>query len=108
MSEPSEVLYLLVVTRATGEYLGRAFPLREGRYVVGRTEGADIRIHEVTVARRHVALTVTPERVHVEDLSSPCGIYINDERANDTDLEVGARIQIGGIVCVLRRAGEAV
>lgn len=81
--------------------VGRRFRLGEGSYVIGRTEGADLRIANDTVGRRHARITVQEGRVSIEDLSSPCGIYVDDQRASAAELSPGAHIRIGAVVLEL-------
>ncbi|UQA62804.1 FHA domain-containing protein [Polyangium aurulentum] len=88
-----------------GHYdIGRTFRLDEGSYVIGRTEGADIRLDTPTVGRRHARITVERGRVSIEDLSSPCGLTMNDMRINAAELSPGACVWVGRVLLKLVRA----
>ncbi|MFH1688419.1 MAG: SpoIIE family protein phosphatase [bacterium] len=59
-----------------------SWPLEPGRYVVGRSDDADITIPHRTVSRRHAELVVDDDgrTVSVEDLGSHNGTLVNGRR----------------------------
>jgi len=100
--------FALVVLEELPRDLGRVLPLREGAQVLGRTEGADIRLVWDTVSRRHARITVEEGRVTIEDVASTSGTFVNDELVRaPQELAPGARIRIGRVVLELVRAEEA-
>jgi S-DNA-T family DNA segregation ATPase FtsK/SpoIIIE len=96
MREP----FALVIVGGSHE-LGRTFRLAEGSYMIGRTEGADLRLATPTVARRHARVTVKDGRVSIEDLASPCGLWVDDMRVASAELSPGTCVQIGQVVLKL-------
>lgn len=93
----------LALVAYAGEALGRVFPLREGRYVLGRSAHCEIPLMDGEVSRQHAVVSVSPGptglEVRVEDLKST-----NGTRVNEVDLQ-GAmplrpedRIHLGGHV----------
>lgn len=59
---------------------GREWPLREGEHVLGRDEGADVRIDARGVSRRHARIVVTGGRAALEDLESKNGTFCGGAR----------------------------
>jgi len=71
-------------------------PLREGRYVIGRTEEADLRLPLPSVSRRHCEIVVDAKGPRARDLGSSNGTYLNDLRlTSETALGPGDTIAIG-------------
>lgn len=68
----------LVVTYA-GETLFE-FPLRQGRFLIGRSESADICLKSKHVSRRHALLVRNKSEVTIIDLGSTNGTYVNGLR----------------------------
>ena len=66
--------------------------------MIGRTEGADIRIPHPTMSRRHARITVEGSRVTIEDVASTSGIYIDEQLVASAELAIGTRIRIGGLI----------
>ncbi len=78
-------------------------PLREGRHIVGRGEGAGIFIDSVSVSRSHAAITVTGREAVIEDLGSKNGTYVRGEQIEAlTELHDGDEIRIGVVSLSLR------
>ena len=85
--------YALVVER--GPRAGLAFVLGEGETIAGRSEDVDIFLGDVTVSRHHVRFTVDGRGLHLEDLGSTNGTYVNMERTEQTVLQPGDEVIIG-------------
>ncbi len=68
-----ELPYVLVVN-------GAAFPLREGRNVIGRDREAQIRLDSAAVSRRHASITITGDDAILHDLGSRNGTQVNGEK----------------------------
>jgi pSer/pThr/pTyr-binding forkhead associated (FHA) protein len=71
------------------------YPLFRERITIGRTAGNDIQLKTPFVSRFHAAIINEPDRVHVVDLGSKNGIYVNGERTPRADLSPGDRLVIG-------------
>jgi predicted component of type VI protein secretion system len=80
--------------------------LREGRFVIGRSLNADFRIDSPHVSRQHAAVTVTGDRVMLEDLSSRNGLFVNDVLVRHAvPVEAGDVIRVGDHRISLFRRG---
>ena len=61
--------------------------LAPGQTVLGRDASADVALHDSTVSRRHVAITVDDSRITIRDLGSKNGTFVNGVRlTGETDL----------------------
>lgn len=85
--------YALVVT--TGPRRGLFWELPDGTTVAGRDTKAQIFLDDVTVSRDHAAFDVDGRRLHLRDLGSTNGTYVNGERLDEIDLEPGDEVFIG-------------
>lgn len=56
---------------------GRTHALAPGTTILGRDPGADLRLDDAHVSRRHAALRVEGDRVTVEDLGSRNGVLVD-------------------------------
>lgn len=98
-----------------------------GRYVIGRADDCQLRLHEYSVSRRHCLLTVEPDSALLFDLQSRNGTWINNARlrgqrpfaANDrlricrTEFQVqfaqdGAQLDSGVVVVPGEGEGRAI
>lgn len=71
-------------------------PLRMGRYVIGRTAEADLRLPLPSVSRRHCEIVVDEGGPRARDLGSSNGTFLNDLRlTSETPLGPGDTISIG-------------
>jgi pSer/pThr/pTyr-binding forkhead associated (FHA) protein len=96
--------YALVVER--GPQAGLAFVLGEGETFAGRSEDVGIFLGDVTVSRHHARFDVDGEGLHVEDLGSTNGTYVNLERRDRSALVPGDEVIIGKFHLVVT-AGDA-
>ncbi len=93
----------LALVAYAGEALGRVFPLREGRYVLGRSAHCEIPLMDGEVSRQHAAITVSPGpeglKVELEDLRSTNGTRVNEQELHGTlALRPEDRVHLGGHV----------
>ena len=66
------------------------------RQVVGRSQSADIRLADVGISRKHIAITPGEDgELWVEDLDSRNGTYCNGKRIGKLPLDDGDKIQLG-------------
>jgi pSer/pThr/pTyr-binding forkhead associated (FHA) protein len=84
---------MLVVVR--GPNAGSRFLLDRDATTVGRHPDADIFLDDVTVSRHHAELHRTEDGMHVRDLGSLNGSYVNGERVDERLLSTGEELQIG-------------
>lgn len=98
----------LVLVQVAGPGTPRTFTLAPGEHVIGRDEGAQLRIEHEDVSRRHAKLVVTRgPAVSLVDLGSTNGTFVNGERFAAGALALGASIQIADARLVLTDAETA-
>lgn len=79
-----------------GGELGRKFDLRKEGTIVGRSSKADIQIDQESISRNHAKLTGKGKQLHIEDMGSTNGTYVNDEQIKGQyQLRNGDLIKIG-------------
>ncbi len=77
-------------------YLHHDLELGEGQFAIGRNASCQLSLDDPLVSRRHAMLTVSADRVFLEDLQSRNGVLVNSRRIQGTvELKVGDRIMIG-------------
>jgi len=81
-----------------GKDLGQRFEIKEGRSTLGRSETADIVIHDDEISRVHCAVIRAGDEVALEDCRSKNGTFVNGRRIEREVLASGAVIQIGQTV----------
>lgn len=80
----------------TGNNVGQIFKLEDGGTVIGRAPDADIILDDTSVSRYHACLRRTPDgRVHLTDLGSKNGTWVQERRIEEQILADGNRFQIG-------------
>jgi type II secretory pathway predicted ATPase ExeA len=83
-----------LVVRLNGLSLDE-LPLREGRFLIGRSASADIYLPSSLVSRNHAAIVKTASFVKVEDLDSTNGTYVGGRRISECRLETGDVVDLG-------------
>ena len=95
----------LALVAYAGEALGRIYPLRPGRLIIGRAAHCEIPLLDGEVSRQHAALTLSegPEpTLTVEDLGSTNGTRINEVvLKGPRPLRPEDRLSLGGHVLKL-------
>ncbi len=84
----------------------KSFTLSNQATIVGRKEDCDIRIPLKEVSRQHAEISITRHGVHVKDLGSSNGTYVNNERVKEKDLVAGDHLVIGPVVFTVQIEGE--
>ena len=87
---PELTLAAVDLTVLEGPDRGRRQRLATGTVRVGTGPSCEIRLADPTVSRLHCTLEVTPRGVHVVDLGSTNGVWIQGVRLEDGLLPVGA------------------
>ena len=91
----------------SGKYQGGSYPLSDGDQVVmGRGMDAGLTLFEEMVSRHHARFSVEEGAVVVEDLGSKNGTFVNGERVERRQLEVGDRILMGTSILRLEEASS--
>jgi ribosomal protein L40E len=84
-----------LVVRSGGGRAGETFPLEHDRVTVGRSPDCEIFLDDVTVSRKHAALTRDGNGFSIQDEGSLNGTFVNKKRVEGAQLEDGDEIQIG-------------
>jgi DNA-binding winged helix-turn-helix (wHTH) protein len=75
-----------------------AFTLEDGDNLLGRDPDVHVHLDHASVSRRHARISVSPDRVVLEDLSSRNGTFVNGQGITlPTELRDGAVIGLGPI-----------
>ena len=82
----------------TGEKKGEAYFLTGKRAVMGRSEKADIRIHDIKSSREHAEITRVGKEIVLTDLGSQNGVVVNDLKVKQHTLKNGDKVIIGKTV----------
>ena len=84
---------------------GEQFPLTRPQTTIGRSDRADIRIHDANLSRITARLSFTAAgQCMIEDMQSACGTVVNDARVSRAGLHEGDEIRLADHVFrVVRR-----
>ncbi|MDR1513132.1 MAG: DUF3662 domain-containing protein [Propionibacteriaceae bacterium] len=88
------------------EVNGIRHPLTPGSFIVGRGHDANVTISDPGMSREHAEIVVNAtddgRAVHILDLESRNGVYVNDERVTKAELHEGDRITLGSTQLLVR------
>ncbi|HEY0255372.1 MAG TPA: FHA domain-containing protein, partial [Kofleriaceae bacterium] len=80
------------------DHLVREETLRQGVIKIGKVPSAHLRLDDDSVSRMHAIIEVdTAGRVHVIDLGSTRGTFVNGQKINKARLETGDALQLGDL-----------
>ena len=99
MDDPSPAYVLRGVS---GLVFGRTFAIDQA-VTVGRLPVCDISIQEPTLSRCHVRLTPTAEGMHVQDLGSTNGTYVNGQRVSQWIARAGDELRLDCLRFLIER-----
>ncbi|MGD0675841.1 MAG: GGDEF domain-containing protein [Polyangiaceae bacterium] len=80
-----------------GGSVGEMFALRQPEVLIGRARDATVRLDDDGVSRRHARLVCIGSEVHIEDLGSANGTFVNGDRVASRPLADGDKITLGSI-----------
>ena len=63
-----------------GRLAGKEIRVKDRRFVIGRSEGCQLRLQHTEVSRRHCAVSVEDAGATIEDCGSTNGTFVNDQR----------------------------
>ncbi len=97
-------------TTATGAFLlgashpvsGLVFPITIGRTTIGRDEGCDIVVNDLTVSTRHAEIVLRPEGCTVSNLMATNGTRVNDREVQNAELTDGDLLHLGEVSLVFK------
>ena len=84
--------YALVVL--SGKEPGKVIPIDKARVTIGRT-GCDVVLDDTELSRQHALIAINGTRARLEDLGSTNGIYVDETRVAQADLEDLSEFRIG-------------
>ena len=85
-----------------------AFELMPGLNRVGRNPTNDCRVADASISSFHCEITLNPDNtVHVRDLASTNGTYIDGVQALDGELKPGQILRLGTVEFALERVTVA-
>jgi type III secretion system (T3SS) inner membrane Yop/YscD-like protein len=93
LSMPGDKRLSLAVLQ--GKDSGRIFLVDKPRMVLGRGDG-DIVLNDSEVSRQHAAIEVHGGRVVLKDLGSTNGIFVNDVKVSQAEIDNRAEFRLGG------------
>ena len=80
----------------SGKYQGGEFPLLPEKEIrVGRSNDLEMVLTEDMVSRRHARIVFENGEIHIEDLNSTNGTFVNGERISRAIIREGDRVLIG-------------
>jgi pSer/pThr/pTyr-binding forkhead associated (FHA) protein len=89
----------LVVEKSEGQQGRHVVSITTEETVVGRHRECGLRIPCAEVSRRHCILRLRDGILHLEDLGSLNGVYVNGERVRGVqELQAGDRLEIGPVL----------
>jgi two-component system, NtrC family, response regulator HydG len=103
-TEDEGVVYVLTVV--AGPDVGKEIRVDGARptpALVGLSEACDLRLSDSDVSRRHAALQLREGRLHVSDLASTGGTFVDDVCVGDAYLSGGEAVRMGRTVLVVSK-----
>ncbi len=94
-----------ILRGVSGSTFGKTFALH-GTMVVGRAAECEISIPTEEVSRRHAQLRTVSDGIHVEDLGSANGTFINGERVKQGVLMPGDELRLDTVRFTLIVPGQ--
>jgi Nif-specific regulatory protein len=79
-----------------GPLKGTTIPLTDIEMIIGRDTGNTVAINDPLISRRHCSIRNSGALVHLSDLESLNGTFVNGVPAREKQLEHGDRIKVGG------------
>jgi pSer/pThr/pTyr-binding forkhead associated (FHA) protein len=71
---------------------------------IGRSPGAEFMLDAPLVSRLHCQLSATDDGLHVKDLDSTNGTFVNGKRITTATLRAGDRLKVGRVDLQVCRA----
>jgi ABC transport system ATP-binding/permease protein len=71
---------------------------------IGRSPGAEFIVDAALVSRLHCQLTATADSLHVKDLGSTNGTFVNGTRIQAAQLKNGDKLAVGRLELIVSRS----
>ena len=101
MSTTPNMAKLVVISEG---FTGKTVELKADKITIGRSEDNSFQIAENSVSSRHCELQLKDDILHIKDLGSTNGTFINDKKITGGTLKPGQVLKLGSIE--LRFAGD--
>ena len=88
-------------------FTGRSFELKAEKTTVGRLPDNAFEIPEQSVSSHHCEITLRGQEVHVQDLGSTNGTFINGQQITEGTLKPGQILRLGTVDMRLESGGPA-
>ncbi len=80
----------------TGGSAGKELKLKEGQFLIGRSDSCHLRPRSDAISRKHCVFFIDPAGIRIRDLKSRNGTAVNGEKiAGDCQLKSGDKIAVG-------------
>jgi len=80
----------------SGSAAGKELKLKEGQFLIGRSDSCHLRPRSDAISRKHCVLFIDDKHVRVRDLKSRNGTLVNGEKIEqDVTLKSGDKISVG-------------
>ncbi|MCF7958628.1 MAG: FHA domain-containing protein [Phycisphaerae bacterium] len=86
----------------------KTIPVGTGTLIIGRRPDCDIQVPDVLVSRQHCRVVHNGQALFIQDLGTPNGTYVNEERVDKVELNPGDVIKVGPIQFVVQVDGQPV
>jgi Nif-specific regulatory protein len=83
------------IAAITGKLEDTVISMTEGPVLIGRQAGANLKIGNASVSRRHAIIERDGDRFIIADLGSRNGTFVNDVPVRRRELQHGDRVRIG-------------
>ena len=93
-----------ILRGVSGAYFGKTYPLR-GTTTIGRHSDCHICVNAEGVSRRHMQIDADATGLVIKDLDSSNGTYVNGEKIDSQELQVGDEIRIDNIRFLVQTPG---
>jgi hypothetical protein len=89
----------------SGRYQGGVVPLREGEeMLIGRESDLDVVLQEDMVSRKHAKIVARGGEIHLTDLGSTNGTFVNGQKVRKARVAEGDRVLVGTSLMKVVRA----
>lgn len=83
----------------TGQQAGQVFPMKPGKFVLGRGPTCEIKINSNSVSKEHASILVTEDgKVIVTDLNSRNGTFVNGVKVQNQRISHGDKISVHEVI----------
>ena len=97
-----EVMWVLASDDPASEVVTFQLPVGAVK-TIGRSTGAEFIVEAPLVSRLHCQLTARADGVHVKDLDSTNGTFVNGKRVTTAEMSEGDRLSVGRLELVISR-----